>query len=334
MAKTLITGGTGFLGTHLVKYLLDQGADNLRLLVSGTTPLNLPDSVEVITGSITVPAIAAEAVEGVDKIYHLAGKVSRNADDAREMHAIHIDGTRILCDAAKRAGVKRIVMASTSGTIAVTDDEKLMVDETYKPPLEIILRWPYYASKYYQEETAIKACGAKVELVMLNPSLLLGPGDARLSSTNDILKFIARDIPITPPGGINFVDVRDCVPAFAAAMEVGKHGHKYLLGGPNWSFEKFFGRLERLTKVSAPKLRAPAKFALWGAKIADSMYRHWNRVPPVEVISVEMAEYFWYIDSSKAERELGFVARDPGETLFDTVEYLKANFLPDNAFVK
>jgi dihydroflavonol-4-reductase len=117
-------------------------------------------------------------------------------------------------------------------------------------------------------------------------------------------------------------------------MTMGRAGERYLLGGPNWTFEKFFGRLERLTKIAAPKMRAPMKLALFGAKVADSMYRHWGKVPPVDLISVEMSEYFWYLDSSKAEQELGFVARDPGETLFDTVNYLKTHFLPEDAFSK
>jgi dihydroflavonol-4-reductase len=334
MAKTLITGGSGFLGAHLVKQLIERGETDLRLLISGIAPDSLPGEIEIVNGSITSSEAVARAVEGVEKIYHLAGKVSRNADDTRAMNAVHIDGTRILCNAAKSAGVKRIVMASTSGTIAITKTGKEIPDESWPTPIELISRWPYYASKLYQEETARRACRDGLELVILNPSLLLGPGDARLSSTQDILKFMARDIPIVPPGGINFVDVRDTASAFIAAMARGRNGARYLLGGPNWTFEKFFGRLERLTKISAPILRAPAKWAVWGAKVADSMYRHWGKVPPVEVVSVEMAEYFWYLDAGKAERELGFVSRDPGETLYDTVAYLKAHFLPEDAFTK
>ncbi|MBI4854082.1 MAG: NAD-dependent epimerase/dehydratase family protein [Acidobacteria bacterium] len=332
MSKTLITGATGFLGTHLLNYLLKTNKKNLRILISSEMPESIPNTVEVVKGSITDSETVKQAVDGISKIYHLAGKVSRNADDRRQMYAIHIDGTRLLCEAAKKEGVKRIVMASTSGTIAITKTGEEIPDETWPTPIEFCSRWPYYASKVYQEETARHVCADKVELIMLNPSLLLGPGDARLSSTNDILKFLSRDIPLIPPGGLNFVDVRDVAVAFANAMQRGRKGERYLLGGPNWTFEKFFGRLERLTKVSAPKLRTPAKVAFWGAKIADSMYRHWGKVPPVEVNSVEMAEYFWYLDSTKAERELGFLARDPGETLYDTVTYLKENFLPTESF--
>jgi len=332
MSKTLITGATGFLGKHLINHLLQTGQENLRILASSTTPGFLSNNLEIVTGSITNSKTVAEAVEGVTEIYHLAGKVSRNPDDKRQMHEVHIDGTRILCEAAKKANVRRIVMASTSGTIAITKTGEEIPDETWPTPIEICSRWPYYGSKVYQEETARHSCKGKVELVILNPSLLLGPGDDRLSSTNDILKFMSRDIPVVPKGGINFVDVRDTAIAFANAMKRGRNGERYLLGGPNWTFEKFFGKLERITKISAPKLSIPSKASIWGAKITDSFYRHWGKVPPIEVVSVEMADYFWYIDSSKAERELGFVSRDPQETLYDTVSYLKANFLPAENF--
>jgi dihydroflavonol-4-reductase len=334
MTKTLITGGAGFLGKHLLDQLLERGETGLRVLSTGAMPVNFDPSIETIKGSLTSKEDVERAVEGIEKIYHLAGKVSRNPDEKREMYAVHIDGTRILCEAAKRAGVKRIVMASTSGTIAITKTGKDIPDESWPTPLEICSRWPYYASKVYQEQTAVRGCGKDIELIILNPSLLLGPGDDRLSSTQDVLKFMGRDIPMIPSGGINFVDVRDAASAFATAMELGRSGEKYLLGGPNWTFEKFFGRLERVSKISAPKLRSPAKLGLWGAKVADSLYRHWGKIPPVDLTSVEMAEYFWYVDSTKAKRELGFVSRDPGETLFDTVTYLKAHFMAEDVFTR
>ncbi|MBL8150734.1 MAG: NAD-dependent epimerase/dehydratase family protein [Blastocatellia bacterium] len=333
MAKTLVTGGTGFLGTHLLNLLLEEAESEIRVLTTGDGKL-LDPSFEVVNGSVLSKQDLLDAVEGVDHIYHLAGKVSRNPEDKHEMYAIHVEGTRNLCEAAKKAGVKRIVLASTSGTIAVTEKGEEVPDETYPTPIDICSRWPYYASKIYQEETARRGCGDKVELVILNPSLLLGPGDSRLSSTQDILKFLGKDIPAMPSGGINFVDVRDVAKTFVAAMKQGRAGECYLLGGPNWTFEKFFARLERLTNVSAPKFRAPAKLGIWGAKVADAFYRHWDKVPPLDVTSVEMAEYFWYLDPSKAERELGFVSRDPSETLYDTVKYLKETFMSDNIFSK
>src|SRR5204863_7808762 len=143
--------------------------------------------------------------------------------------------------------VQTIVVASTSGTIAVTKEGDVIPDETFPVPLEIISRWPYYASKTYQEAAALERfTGKGLRLVIMNPSLLLGPGDDRLSSTKVILDFMARKINAVPNGGLNFVDVRDTAEAFRVAMQKGRHGERYLLGAVNWTFVKFVDRLERL----------------------------------------------------------------------------------------
>jgi dihydroflavonol-4-reductase len=227
------------------------------------------------------------------------------------------------------------VLASTSGTIAVTSDGEVTPDETYPQPLDIISRWPYYASKAYQEMAALERFNGKdLRLVIMNPSLLLGPGDDRLSSTKIVLDFMAKKISAVPAGGISFVDVRDTAKTFRVAMRKGRHGERYLLGAANWTFTKFFGRLERLTKVSAPLLALPAKLAVGGAKLIDSLFRQWDFASPVEPGAVEMAQYFWYLNCNKASRELGFRPRDPGETLHDAVVYLRANFLGGDAFKK
>jgi dihydroflavonol-4-reductase len=330
---TLITGGTGFLGAHLVRQLVGAGAKNLRVMATSIPTWLTELGVATIAGSITKADDVARAVEGVGEIYHLAGRVSREQEDAHEMYSIHVDGTRLLCDAARASKVKTIVLASTSGTIAVREKGLGIPDETGAQPLDIISRWPYYASKLYQERAALEGFnGTGQRLVILNPSLLLGPGDDRLSSTKVILDFLARKINATPTGGLSFVDVRDAASAFRAAMRDGRHGERYLLGSANWTFDKFFSRLERLTKVRAPRFSFPSKVAIAGSQIIHAFYKQWDKAPPVEPLEVEMAEYFWYLDSSKAERELAFAPRDPGETLLDTVKYLRANFLGGGTF--
>ncbi|HEV7374241.1 MAG TPA: NAD-dependent epimerase/dehydratase family protein [Pyrinomonadaceae bacterium] len=332
-SKTLVTGGTGFLGAHLVRQLIEAGAKNLRVMATSIPAWLTELGVETITGSITNADDVARAVEGVREIYHLAGRVSREQQDAHEMYSIHVDGTRLLCDAARAGNVKTIVLASTSGTIAVREKGDGIPDETGAQPLDIISRWPYYASKLYQERAALERFnGTGQRLVILNPSLLLGPGDARLSSTKIVLDFLARKINATPTGGLSFVDVRDAANAFRAAMKDGRHGERYLLGSANWTFDKFFSRLERLTKVRAPRFSFPSKVAIAGSQIIHAFYKQWDKAPPIEPAEVEMAEYFWYLDSTKAERELGFTPRDPGETLLDTVKYLRANFLGGGTF--
>ncbi|HEX7722064.1 MAG TPA: NAD-dependent epimerase/dehydratase family protein [Pyrinomonadaceae bacterium] len=325
---TLITGGTGFLGSHLVRQLVQSGAKDIRVMATSIPEWLTGLAVDTFEGSVTSADDVTRAVEGVTEIYHLAGKVSREKDEAREMYKLHVDGTRLLCDAARKTGVQTIVLASSSGTIAVSETGDIVSDETCSPPLDIISRWPYYASKAYQEMAALERFSGKgLRLVIMNPSLLLGPGDDRLSSTKVVLDFMARKISAVPNGGLNFVDVRDTAEAFRAAMQKGRHGERYLLGAVNWTFVKFFDRLERLTKVASPRLAFPSKFAIAGAQVIDSLFRQWNFTSPVQADEVAMAEYFWYFNHNKARRELGFTPRDPGDTLNDTVQYVRENFL-------
>lgn len=330
---TLVTGGTGFLGSHLVRLLAEEGVAPLRVLSTSAAPWLEELGVESVEGSVTSPEDVARAVDGVAEIYHLAGRVSREPEDAHLMYRLHVEGTRVLCEAAARAGVKSIVMASTSGTVAVTGDGDVAPDEEWPTPLDIVSRWPYYASKVYQERAALEGFAGKGRrLVIMNPSLLLGPGDERLSSTKVVLDFLARKIPTVPKGGLSFVDARDAARAFLAAMREGAHGERYLLGSANWTFDKFFGRLERITKVPAPFISLPSKLSLAGARGLSALYKHWKLAPPVEPTEIEMADYFWYLDSSKARAELGFEPRDPQETLLDTVRYVRENFLGGGAF--
>ena len=334
-ATILVTGGTGFLGSHLVRQLVAEGAKDIRVMATSIPDWLVDLGVEPFAGSVTDPEEVKRAVEGIKEIYHLAGKVSREREESREMYKIHVDGTRLLCDAARAGGVKTIVLSSTSGTLAVTEKGEVTPDETFPPPLEIISRWPYYASKSYQEMAALERFSGKgLRLVIMNPSLLLGPGDERLSSTKVVLDFMARKISAVPGGGLSFVDARDAAQAFRAAMTRGRHGERYLLGAANWNFEKLFGRLERLTKISAPRIALPSKLMVTGSQIVDSIFKQWNFASPVEPGAIEMAQYFWYLNCNKAARELAFKPRDPGETLHDTITYLRENFLGGEAFGK
>ncbi len=330
--KILITGGTGFLGAEIVRRLTDAGARNLRVMASRVPDWMKESGVEPMLGSVTSRENVAAAVANVSVVLHLAGKVSRNNDDAAVMNKIHVEGTRLLCEAAKVAGVQTIVLASSSGTIAVSEDPE-EIDETYPQPVDVISRWAYYSSKYYQERTALENFdGDGRKLVILNPTLLLGPGDERLSSTKVVLDFLGRKIPYCPSGGLSVVDNRDVAKAFINSIEKGRHKEKYLLGAGNMTFADFFGRLSRLSGISPPMLRVPKKIAVAGAGIIDSVFRNWNKTSPIEPGEVEQAEYFWYLNSAKAEEELGFVPRDTQETLQDTITYLRKNFLGADVF--
>lgn len=327
--QILVTGGTGFLGEQVVAQLIERG-HAVRVLARTRSPILDAMDVEMVRGDVVEGDGLAAALSGCGAVFHLAGLVSRDPDDGRRMMRVHIDGTRRVLQEMHAAGVRRMILASTSGTVAVSRYEEIL-DEEAGYATEVVAGWPYYASKIYQEKLAF-ALGTEfgIEVVSINPSLLLGPGDRRISSTTDVMRFLRRQLPMVPEGGVSFVDVRDAAAAMVAALDAGRAGERYLLGGPNWTVAEFFGRLSRAAKVPAPRLRVPEKVARFGASVIEHVYRTWvDREPPVDRISVEMAQHYWWLDASKARRELGFDPRDPGLTLVDTVSYLRQDLSLD-----
>ena len=314
----LVTGATGFLGKALVPRLAAAG-HRVRMLGRSAPGAELLDHGEFVQGDLGDRAALKRALDGVEVLYHLAGMVSFDPADGPAMYRLHVAGTRGLLEEARaRGGLERMVLASTSGTIAVSRTERVATEEDL-PPVEVVGRWPYYLSKIYEEKLVLEH-GSKHRLpvVVLNPSLLLGPGDERLSSTWTVMKFLQRDLPAMPGGGISFVDVRDAAEAFVAALDQGEVGGKHLLG-VNMSMSEFFGRLERLSGVPAPRLRLPSKVKVAGAKLLEKLAEARGRAPALDAASVDIAEHWFWVDARKAEHELGFVARDPQETLRDTV---------------
>jgi dihydroflavonol-4-reductase len=333
--RILVTGGTGFLGSHFMNELCKRvDAADVRVLNLVNTPALEQLGVEVLVGTVTSRADVERAMDGVTHVYHLAGFVSRRPEDAHLMFAVHVDGTREVCRAAAQAGVQRIVMSSTSGTIAISERDDEWPDEDSPAPMALIARWPYYSSKLYQEVTARQFCGDKVELVMVNPSLLLGPGDERIGSTREVLSFLAGDVRIVPPGGLNFVDARDVAAIIPVAMEKGRPGERYMLGGHNMTFAEYFDRMERLSKKYSTRIKLRGDLPWLAARAQAAVFKTLGRTPPIEPTAADQAKYFWYFDGAKAKRELGFAAREASETIFDTIEYVREHHLGGGAFAK
>ena len=333
--KILVTGATGFLGGHFMDELCGRvdGAD-IRVLSLFDTPALQTHGVEVLIGTVTSPADVARAMDGITHVYHLAGFVSRKPEDAHMMFDVHVNGTRIVCQAAAAAGVQRLVMSSTSGTIAISERDDEWPDESSPAPLALITRWGYYASKYYQEAAARQFCGDQVELVMVNPALLLGPGDERIGSTREVLSFLAGDVRVVPPGGINFVDARDVAAIIPVAMAKGRPGERYLLGGHNMSFAEYFDRMERLSKAYSPRIKLKGNWPWYAARAQAALWKALGRTPPIEPAAADQARYFWYFDGKKARDELGFAPREASATIFDTIEYVREHHLANAAFAK
>lgn len=325
MSRYLLTGATGFLGRHLVSVLMGAGHEVVALCRKEPTDLPKSSAFQVKLGDILDRESVLAAASGCDGLFHCAGRVSRRPEDAEALFRVHVDGTKATLEAARQAGIRRVVLASTSGTIAVSREEKLIA-ETVLPPQDLIARWPYYRSKLYAEKAALAMNGPAFEVVSVNPSLLLGPGDVLGSSTGDIVKFLEGRVPMIPAGGLSFVDARDAAVTMLAAMEKGRAGEKYLLGAKNLSFDEFFSMLERVSGVKGPSMKAPKSLLLAraGADIMERVAKRMKTEAPVDRVSAEMSQHFWYLDAKKAIRELGFSPRDAVETLSDTVTDLRA----------
>jgi dihydroflavonol-4-reductase len=300
--KYLVTGATGFLGGHLVAHLREQGHDVVAFSRKSG-------------GDILDASAVAMAARGCDGVYHCAGFVSRKPEDAEALYRVHVDGTKTVLAACKDAGIKRVVVASSSGTVAIGEDPDHVATETDETPIGLIAKFPYYRAKLFAERAALEASSESFEVVCVNPSLLLGPGDERGSST-DVRLVIERRVPAIPSGGASFVDARDAAAGMVLAMGRGKAGERYLLAACNLTLRELFGRIARVAGVEAPSIALPKA-------LAGVLTRAASRFG-LDPVSLEMARLYWYASSAKAERELGWTARDPSTTLGDTVRDLRA----------
>jgi dihydroflavonol-4-reductase len=324
MKTILVTGSTGFLGRHLVEQLKQRERDaRLRLLCRGGSAWSGDDAVEVVHGDIVSREDVARAAEGANEIYHLAGVVDREANDYWRQYTTHVEGVRNVCQAIQQHGVGKAVLVSSSGTIAVGPDP-VYHDENAVFKNDVVAEWPYYLSKIYSEKLALHyARHEGLPLVVVNPSLLLGPGDDRLSSTRDVALFLEGQIKVIPTGGLNLLDARDAAAGLIAAMERGRVGERYLLGGANISFHEWIRMVSKVSGAPAPNLMVPPALSLFGARVMRKVYPLVGKEFKLDDASVKMSSLFWYCDTSKARSELGFATRGPIETIRDTVEDLR-----------
>jgi dihydroflavonol-4-reductase len=305
------------------------------------------------SGDVLDQASIEEAIANCDGAFHCAGKVSRRPEDAEALYQLHVSGTKNVLAACVERGVPRVVVASTSGTIAVSDDPDHVATEEDHAPIGLLNRWPYYRSKLFAENLALERHGTTLatnangaantlrdlrervprdsqglEVICVNPALLLGPGDVNGSSTEDVRLFLERKIPIIPPGGISYVDARDAALAMVLAMQRGIGGRRYLIGACNLTLKEFFGRLERVSGVRGPLLPMPRakqahQIARAGAELLERMSARLGIPVAIDPMSLDMAHFYWYLDASLAESELGWTPRDPVETMVDTVRDLE-----------
>lgn len=315
-----VTGASGFLGRHVVERAGKLGK------VRALSRSEVPGAEHVPLDLLSAPDEAlGDFLKGARTLVHLAGMVSRRARDNEQMTGLHVDCTRRLLLAAEKSGIEKVILASTSGTVGIFEHESYADDES-PYAMELASEFGYYRSKIYQEKLALEwSRKSGIPLLALRPSLLLGPGDDRLSSTADVARFLSRKVPAIPSGGISFVDVRDTADAFIQACRMDRRDARtYLLTAENWTMQKFFAELERESGVSAPGLHA-SKRMLSLSSAAAKLFGEPRFLPDAE--SLRMSSLYWYVNADRAKKELDFSPRSAAETLRDTISYIRSHNL-------
>lgn len=321
--KALITGGAGFLGQKLCQALVDQGHE-VRLLVRKLPATESQSkAVTYSLGDLADEASLARAAEGMDWVFHAAGVISYNPKKADLMYRTNVLGTRAMCAAALKAGVKRLVFTSSTAAIGVNEDPSTpMTEDT--PFNARRLGLAYFDTKYDAEVEVKKAVDSGLDAVIVNPGSLMGPGDTRRYEKGYVGLIYKYNPPVLFHGGINFVDADDVVKGHLLALAKGRKGERYILGGENLSYGELIQRVNAIIGRPSPRRHLPR--ALMGAAAAG--IRGLNLVGIDIHMTPELvrqvADWYLYVDSTKAKRELGYEPQRIDRAISGTIEWLKA----------
>jgi len=320
--RVFLTGGSGYLGRRIVERLGPQHELVALCLDEGeVSALQGYPVAETLQGNVLDPESLQPLVAGCDAGIHAAGGVNHDPAEARFTWEVHVRGTEHVLDAAAQAGVRRVVHVSSSGTIAISEDADHIANEGAARPHGLAKDLPYYRAKLYAEDAALERNAEGFEVVIVNPALLLGPGDTLGVSTRPVWTFLEYGLPAVPPGGLSFVDVRDAAEGIALALERGEAGRRYLLGGANMTFEAFYQRLARIADQAEPALRMPRFTRRMLGWFPDVGREGFPLAAHVDRFDIDLACLYWYVDSRRARAELGWSSRDPLQTLEDTVAF-------------
>jgi dihydroflavonol-4-reductase len=305
---TLVTGATGFVGSHVTRLLVDRG-DRVRVLARPASQLHalqgLP--VEIVVGDLRDRESLDPAVQGVRRVFHVAADYRLGSSDPRALYESNVVGTRNLIDACRRADLERFIYTSTVGTIAVPRSGSLPTEETEARLDE--MTGAYKRSKFLAEQQVRAAQESGLPAVIVNPTTPIGPGDWKPTPTGRmILDFLRGRMFAYVDTGLNLVPVEDVAEGHLLAAERGRVGERYLLGGPNVSLKELWAALAGLTGRRAPSLRIPHALALAVGCGSTLVARARGREPAVPLEAVQLARQVMFVDVSKARRELGFEA--------------------------
>src|SRR5580698_5713518 len=321
-----VTGATGFLGSHVARVLADQGAD-LRVLVRPTSNLKNLEGLKAETaiGDLRDAASLEKAISGCDTVFHVAADYRLWVKDPNEMYRSNVEGTRALLEAARKNGVRRVVYTSSVATIGFTGNGQ---DADEDSPVSLAdMIGHYKRSKFMGEQIAMEAGSNGMNVVTVNPTTPIGEQDVKPTPTGRIvLDFLKRKFPAYVETGLNLVDVRECALGHVEALERGKSGQRYILGGENLTQKQILDKLGAISGVPSPKVKLPY-FVAYAAGLVDQTVsgRLLHREPRATVETVRMGKKKMWASSGKAERELGWKILPADNALRRAVEWFRAN---------
>ena len=310
--KVFVTGATGFVGHHVARELAAQGAD-LRLLVRASSNLANLDgiagssaNVETHLGDLSDPESIKPALAGCDAVMHVAADYRLWIPDPKSMYKANVDGTRELLRMAREAGVPRVVYTSSVATMGFRKDG-LIVNEDTPVSLESMVGH-YKRSKFLAEREAVIAAKAGQQVIILNPTTPVGSNDAKPTPTGRIfVDFLNRKFPAYVDTGLNLVDVAEIARTHVAALEVGRPGERYILGGENLTLKQILDKMSAITGIPSPTVKIPFAVAATYAFFEENITgRIRKKEPRATLEEVRMGRKKMYASSAKAQQELGF----------------------------
>jgi dihydroflavonol-4-reductase len=318
-----VTGGTGFVGAHVVRALLRRGR-SVRCLVRSSSRLsNLEElPVEIMAGDVTDPASLSRAMAGARTVFHCAADYRLSARDPREIYAANVEGTRNVLAAASEIGAQKVVYTSSVGALGLTRDGTPGNEETPVEPRSLIGH--YKKSKHQAERVAEQWAAKGLPVVIVNPSTPVGEMDIKPTPTGQmIVDFVNRRMPAYVETGLNLVDVRDVAEGHVLAAEKGRIGEKYILGNRDMTLKEIFDALSRLTGVPSPAVRLPHWVPIAAAAMDTLASRLTGRQPRVPLEGVRMSRHTMFFDTGKAVRELGLPQTPVEEALGRAVAWFR-----------
>ena len=319
---TVVTGGAGFIGSHLADLLAVRG-ERVRVIERpGTGISHLPAEVEVVEADIRDRAAIERAVRGAVRVYHLAANPNLWVRDRREFDAVNHQGTIHVLNAALEAGAERVLHVSTESILTrarqtgpIAEDVVIEIEDAVGP---------YCRSKLRAENEAMRLAGLGKPVVIANPTMPVGPGDRGLSPPSRLIRdFCQGRLPARMDCTLNVIDVRDVALGLIRTMERGEPGRRYLLGGENLSLAGLLGILSELTGVPVPRWRVPYPLGLLVAGVSEFWADHvTGTTPKATITGIRLTRRTMHFDASRSLRDLGLTPRPARESLADAVAWL------------